>query len=90
MLPYKLEGESEGGIYENDFAEQNNYKNYVKTSTSRSSKYLSVLKNKMLRQITLPLGLIWIYREYIYFSSTTMIPELGEEHSNIYFLTCFS
>jgi hypothetical protein len=29
-----------------------------------------------LRRVTLPLAILWIYREYIYFGSFTLIPEV--------------
>lgn len=38
-----------------------------------------MLSNQLIRRITIPLAMLWIYREYIYFSSYIMIPELGKE-----------
>lgn len=36
-----------------------------------------MLSNSLIRKITIPLALLWIYREYIYYSSYIIIPELG-------------
>lgn len=36
----------------------------------------------MVRKITIPLLILWIYREYIYYGSYIMISELGVEESS--------
>lgn len=36
-----------------------------------------MLSNQLIRRITIPLAIVWIYREYIYYGSYIMIPELG-------------
>lgn len=38
-----------------------------------------MLSNPLIRRITVPLAILWIYREYIYYSSYIMLPELGKE-----------
>lgn len=62
-LPYGLEGESE----KDQLAE------YKKIT------FEDMLSNSLIRRITIPLAILWIYREYIYYSSYIMIPEMGNE-----------
>ena len=36
-----------------------------------------MLSNSFILNLTIPLAALWIYREYIYYSSYIIIPELG-------------
>ncbi len=40
---------------------------------------MTLISNPILKQITIPLVAFWIYREYIYYGSYMLIPELGKE-----------
>lgn len=62
-LPYGLEGEQD----KDALAE------YKKVT------YQDLLSNSVMRRVTIPLAALWIYREYIYYSSYVMLPELGNE-----------
>ena len=62
-LPYGLEGEQE----------KDNLLEYKKVG------YRDMLSNSVIRKITIPLAALWIYREYIYYSSFIILPEMGEE-----------
>ena len=62
-LPYGLEGEQD----KDTLAE------YKKVT------YQDMMSNNLVRKITIPLAMLWIYREYIYYSSFIILPELGEE-----------
>lgn len=62
-LPYGLEGE-------NDKDHLSEYKKIT---------YQDILSNSVIRRITIPLAILWIYREYIYYSSLIILPEMGEE-----------
>jgi hypothetical protein len=62
-LPYGLEGENE----KDTLAE------YKKIT------YQDMLSNPLIRRITIPLAVLWIFREYIYYRSYIIIPELGTE-----------
>ena len=43
--------------------------------------YFDIINRPILRKITIPLLVLWIYREYIYYGSYIIIPELGNEVS---------
>lgn len=40
---------------------------------------MTLVSNPILKQITIPLVILWIYREYIYYGSYMLVPELGKE-----------
>ena len=43
--------------------------------------HFDLLLLKALKQITIPLALLWFYREFIYYGSFVIVPQLGGERS---------
>jgi hypothetical protein len=42
---------------------------------------MTLLANPILKKITVPLLVLWIYREYVYYGTYMIVPELGNETS---------
>ena len=42
---------------------------------------MTLLTNPLLKDITIPLLILWIYREYIYYGTYIFVPVLGKEIS---------
>jgi hypothetical protein len=55
-------------------------------SNYRRPSYRDLYTKDLLRRITLPLCLVWVYREYIYYASSMLVPELGEQRGQLFFI----
>lgn len=42
------------------------------------------------RSVTLALAVLWVFKEYIYFGSYLLVPELSQEHTKNYILISIS
>lgn len=62
-LPYNLEGSTEP--------------DELGLLAYKKPTYLDLITRPILRSITIPLAVLWVYREYIYYGSYTILPELG-------------
>lgn len=51
---------------------------------------MDFLRRPIIRKITIPLLVVWVYREYIYFGAYLIIPTLGTDYSKSYILLSIS
>lgn len=93
QLPYsEMFQEAEAVL--NDMAEENSRpplvyglegeKNKEELFLDKSPTCFDLLHEPSLQRITVPLLVLWIYREYVYFGSFTLIPEVSEDYSKTF------
>ena len=56
----------------------------------KSPTLYDLLFEPSLRKLTLPLIILWIYREYVYFGSLTLLPEVSNEFGKNFILVSIS
>jgi hypothetical protein len=56
----------------------------------RKPTYMDFLQRPIIRKITIPLLVVWVYREYIYYGVYLILPSLGSEYSKNYILLSIS